>query len=125
MSSSIKQFSVFMLGGAASALVDIGVTGALLAVGAWYLAAVSVGFLCALCVNFIYHLKITFTVNLSKALTIKYLLIVVANYLLTLIVVIFFRHIGDGSVMLGKIISLPIVALHGYLWSRFWVFKAS
>lgn len=121
----LNQFSLFIVGGILTALVDVGATSVLLTMGVWYITSISIGFFCALCVNFFFHVKITFTVALSKMVVMKYLLIVMANYLLTLVIVMLFRHFGDGLVMLGKIASLPIVAIHGYLWSKFWVFKAA
>lgn len=124
-SSWIKQFSTFVLGGILTALVDVGATALLLTLGVWYVTSISIGFLFGLGVNFIYHTKITFSVNLSKKIALKYLAITAVNYLLTLMIVFFVHHLCGGSVMLGKILSLPIVAALGYLMSKFWVFTAS
>jgi putative flippase GtrA len=125
LKASAKQFSIFIIGGVLSALVDVIVTKALLIVGMWYVAAISVGFVIGLCVNFIYNAKITFSVGLKRAVLVRYLTIVVANYLLTLLVVVTFVHLGGGSVMFGKILSLPLIAVHSYMWSKLWIYKSS
>lgn len=121
----VRQFSLFILGGILSALVDLVVTSILLALGCWYITSISVGFFVGLCVNFLYNSKVTFVVALSKFIFAKYLVIVAANYLLTLIIVAFFHQGMGGSVLLGKVISLPIIAFHSYFWGRIWIFKAS
>lgn len=117
-----RQFMVFVVIGVLSALVDIACMEGLIFTGLHYGMATSVGFALGLVVNYIGHARVTFRAPSSAMTMIKFGIIVLANYLITMAFVIGFLH-WFGSVLAGKVASLPVVAINGFLWSRYWVFK--
>jgi putative flippase GtrA len=91
--------------------------------GAHAYLALTVAFFFGLGINLWLHARLTFQTRLSTKNTFRFLAVVGMNYGLTLGVVFIFEHLGL-SYVLGKIISLPMVVIHGFLWSRLWVFKS-
>lgn len=117
------RFLVYLGGGVVSALVDIGIMQWLIGVSVAPLLATSVGFLVGLCVNYLFHSRLTFrTAARSNGSFLRYLSVVALNYLITLGLV-------AASVALlhqalpGKLLSLPLIAINGYLLGKHWVFK--
>jgi len=123
MKDSSQQFVIFSLVGIISAVMDVGLLLALVQTGAHAYLALTVAFFFGLGINFWLHARLTFQTRLSTKNTVRFLAVVGMNYGLTLGVVFIFEHLGL-SYVLGKIISLPLVAIHGFLWSRLWVFKS-
>ena len=117
-----KQLIVFIIGGGLSALIDLICTWILIELDVWYIASVSVGFISGLLFNFIFHAKVTFDSHISKSNIIRYGLIVVLNYFVMLAIIIILQDFLGVSVLIGKIISLPIIALSGYFWGKYWIF---
>lgn len=117
-----KQFGKFILVGLVTALADIAVMKALLHMQfpAWICA--TMGFLVGLIVNYVLHTLVTFESRISFQRLGRFLIVILVNYGLTLVCVQFGLSSLD-SAMLGKIISLPLVAVNGFLLSRFWVFR--
>jgi putative flippase GtrA len=116
------QFALFVLGGVLSAVVDVGLMQALLNNGASLVAATSSGFLAGLAVNYAFHAKVTFRQMHTASAVARYLCVVAINYLLTLAIVALAQYLV-GSALLGKLLTLPVVAANGFLLSKFWVFK--
>lgn len=116
------QFLVFIAGGVLCALIDIGLMQLMLGAGAAPVAAASCGFLAGLAVNYAFHARVTFK-QLSTAGTVgRYLCVVAVNYLMTVSLV----ALADALLhypLAGKLASLPLVAVNGYLLSKHWVFK--
>jgi putative flippase GtrA len=84
--------------------------------------AASAGFVVGLLINYAFHAKITFNrVGAGGALW-RYLCVVAINYALTLAMVALAQHWFDYP-LLGKLASLPLVAVNGYWLSKQWVFK--
>jgi putative flippase GtrA len=52
----------------------------------------------------------------------RFSMVTVMNYLVTLALVTAGVH-WLQSPMLGKLLSIPVVAIHGFLWGKYWVFK--
>ena len=50
------------------------------------------------------------------------MLVLLLNYLITLFFVALSEHFLD-SIVIGKIASFPVVAVNGFLWGKYWVFK--
>ena len=120
--TSSRQFLVFLGVGLLSAVIDICIMQILLLSGVHYAIAVSAGFILALVVNYIGHSRLTFRAETSWSGVLSFLVVVLLNYLITLgCTSLSFNLLG--VVLLGKLISLPIVAINGYLLSRYWVFK--
>ena len=116
------QFGVFVLGGCLSALVDIGLMQILILGETPAFIAATAGFLAGLCVNYIFHAKVTFR-NVTNVSTLgRFFGIVVINYFITLGCVALSLVLVDMA-LVGKIISLPIVAVNGFFLSKYWVFK--
>ena len=117
-----RQFLVFVSGGVLCALIDIGLMQWLLLRGCHPVAASSAGFGAGLAVNYAFHAKLTFrTVTGGRSLA-RYLCVVALNYLLTIALVSLAQWLV-GSPLAGKLVSLPAVAVNGYLLSRWWIFR--
>ena len=117
-----RQFAVFVAGGLLSALVDIGLMQALISYGAHYASATTAGFAAGLLVNYAFHSRVTFSSPATAGNFARYLCVVGVNYLLTMGCVSLAVSLA-GLPLLGKIVSLPLVAVNGYLLSRFWIFR--
>ncbi|NNG22948.1 GtrA family protein [Telluria aromaticivorans] len=117
-----RQFAVFVTGGLVCALADVGLMQLLLANGVATTAAASAGFGAGLLVNYAFHSRVTFNSAASPANFTRYLCVVGVNYLLTIGCV----ALADANLdnpLLGKLLSLPLVAVNGYLLSKYWIFK--
>jgi len=116
------QFPVFVSIGVASALIDILVLQAFVWSGFHYTVAVTIGFLMGFCVNYVGHTRITFQKRETLENVLGFILVVLLNYLITLSCVALSEHFLD-SVLMGKVVSLPIVAVNGFLCGKYWVYK--
>jgi putative flippase GtrA len=119
-----RQFGTFVAGGLLCALVDIGVMQVLLRTGAHFTGATTAGFLAGLLVNYAFHSRVTFGAAASGSSFARYLCVVGLNYLLTMGCVALAVALA-GMPLLGKIMSLPLVSVNGYLLSKFWIFRKS
>ncbi|MEH6436550.1 GtrA family protein [Massilia sp. DD77] len=117
-----RQFAVFLIGGLLCAGVDVGTMQLLLASGVHHTAAASAGFGTGLLVNYAFHSRVTFEQAASAANFARYLCVVGLNYLLTIACVTLAASFVDNP-LAGKIVSLPLVAVNGYLLSKYWIFK--
>jgi putative flippase GtrA len=117
-----RQFGVYILGGVLCALVDIGLMQLLLGAGAHFASATSAGFIAGLLVNYAFHSRVTFTAAATPANFARYMCVVGMNYLLTMACVALAVSLS-GMPLAGKIFSLPLVALNGYLLGKYWIFK--
>jgi putative flippase GtrA len=116
------QFLVFVAGGGLSALVDIGLMQLLILNGVAPLPATSAGFGAGLCVNYAFHARVTFK-NVTTVRTLsRFLCVVALNYLLTLGLVALSVALFEQA-LVGKLLSLPLVALNGFFLSKHWIFK--
>ncbi|WP_061532333.1 GtrA family protein [Collimonas arenae] len=118
-----RQFAIFVMGGVISALIDIGSMQILIVLGADKILATSIGFFSGLLFNYIFHARMTFKSKSSILVLCRFLIVVSANYLITIILVYCSYSIFHQNALLGKIVSLPIVAINGFLLSKYWVFK--
>jgi len=117
-----RQFLVFVAGGILCALIDVGLMQLLLLLGVHYSLAASAGFGTGLLVNYAFHTRITFEQSASSSNFIRYLCVVSINYLLMLVCVALSATLLDNP-LAGKLVSLPIVAINGYLLSKHWIYK--
>ncbi|MGO4475566.1 GtrA family protein [Massilia sp. 2TAF26] len=122
--SHSRQFATFVAGGLLCALVDIGIMQLLLRAGAHFTGATTAGFLAGLLVNYAFHSRVTFEAAASASSFARYLCVVGLNYLLTMGCVSLAVSLA-GMPLLGKIVSLPLVSINGYLLSKFWIFRKS
>jgi putative flippase GtrA len=122
MKPLLQQFGLFSTVGIFSTIIDIGMLLALIELGSRPYLAITASFLLGLGVNLWLHASITFQSRLKIEKIGRFLLVIGINYGLTLSVVFIFEQLGLGY-LLGKIVSLPLLAIHGFFWSRIWVFK--
>ena len=116
------QFAIFTAVGFFSAAVDLGTLFAILKLGVSPYVSLTGAFICGMVINLWLHARFTFKSTLRAENSIRFLFVVVMNYFLTLSLVFFFERLGLGY-LFGKIAALPLVSLHGFLWSKHWVFK--
>jgi putative flippase GtrA len=117
-----RQFALFVTGGLVCALVDIGLMRALINNGTHFASATSAGFAAGLLVNFAFHSRVTFEQAATPLTFMRYLCVVALNYLLTMACVALSVAL-TGNPLPGKIVSLPLVAVNGFVLSKFWIFK--
>jgi putative flippase GtrA len=117
-----RQFALFVTGGLICALADIGLMQVLIMSGVTATAAASAGFAAGLLVNYAFHSRVTFNAAANPANFARYLCVVGINYLLTIACVALGQAVFDNP-LVGKIVSLPLVAANGYLLSKYWIFK--
>jgi len=120
--SATRQFSVFICVGIVCAVIDVGLMQALIVAGTPVFVATTAGFLAGLGLNFLLHTRVTFRASYSHAALAKFMLIVMLNYLLTLLCV-GLSAAWLSNALIGKLLSLPLVAANGFLLSRHWVFR--
>ena len=118
----VRQFGVFVGVGLVCAAVDVGFMYWLMSAKVSPLVSASWGFAIGLSLNFFMHSRMTFKTSASWRRVGRFLWVIALNYGLTLGCV----EAGAfwlASPLLGKLISLPLVALNGFYLSRQWVFK--
>lgn len=120
----MRQFAIYVVIGVVSAVVDIGLMQLLIFLGVHYLGAATFGFVLGLLVNFLLHSLITFKQAYSLGAFLRFLVGVVVNYLLTVLVIQTFYYLGVVP-LVGKIISLPIVAVSGFIMSKYWIYRST
>lgn len=118
----LKQFGVFVSVGLTSAVIDVVVTSALLRVNMHHALAASVGFAMGLLINFMGHSRLSFQAEHSAGMALRFALVLALNLGLTLLLVEAAAVWLDNP-MAGKLIALPVVAIHGFFWGKYWVFK--
>jgi putative flippase GtrA len=118
------QFLVYLAGGVLSALIDIGLMQLLIARGVDTLLSTTAGFGAGLLFNYAFHARVTFSSAAGSRSFGRYLCIVLMNYLLTLGLVALAQALL-GSPLAGKLLSLPLVAVNGYLLGKYWIFRAA
>lgn len=119
---TVSQFVVFVLVGVTCAVIDVGLMKLLDMFGLHYMIAASAGFAAGLAANFALHTCLTFKASYSHATLVRFMGVVLVNYLITMFCVALLHHWLDMPV-LGKVISLPLVAVNGFLLSKHWVYK--
>lgn len=117
-----RQFLVFVTGGLASATIDIGTLILLLHLKFETLPATTLGYIFGLTVNYLYHARLTFEAPKSFSSFIRFVVVVGLNYGLT-IGFVFLAQLLEFNVVAGKLISLPVVAINGFILSKYWVFQ--
>lgn len=117
-----QKFFIYILVGVVTAAIDVGLMQFLFFIGIHYLISTTVGFAAGLFVNFLLHTRVTFGVPYSHTSLARYIAVVAANCILTLLAVEIF-HSWTGTPLLGKVLSLPLVALNGFLLSKYWIYR--
>jgi putative flippase GtrA len=120
--NSSRQFMIFILVGTISVIIDVGLLIELVRLGVPPFFAVTIAFFFGLLINLWLHADLTFRTCVNTQNAMRFFMVIVMNYVLTMGFVFLFEQLGL-SYLIGKIISLPLVAIHGFLWGRLWVFK--
>lgn len=119
-----KTFIIFCLVGAASSAIDLLVLYILDNLfQVTMVISITLAFGAGLAVNYVLHTKITFSSEASTTNATKFIFVVVFNYLLTLAVIKIGVNFSGLDIFFSKIISLPIVAVSGFILSKYWVYK--
>jgi len=117
-----QQFIVFCFVGIFSTIMDLSILLGLVQLKVLPLIAVTISFMAGMLVNILLHAYLTFRTHLNNQRVVRFLMILCINYAFTLGTVLIFEQLGFNYLM-GKIVSLPVIAIHGFLWSRLWIFK--
>jgi len=122
LASHWRQFAVYISGGVLCALIDIGLMQLLIRAGAHFASATTAGFVAGLLVNYLFHTRVTFSSDATPANLVRYLCVVAVNYLLTMACVALSVQLLDAALP-GKLLSLPLVALSGFVLGKYWIYK--
>lgn len=117
-----RQVLVFLIVGCTSVVIDVGIMQTLIRAGVHYGLAASLGFSISLIFNFFCQAKITFRASSSFDTIFRFGCVVVMNYAMTMAFVVCSQRFF-GEALFGKALSLPVIAVNSFLWSRYWVFR--
>ncbi|GGY73588.1 GtrA family protein [Pseudoduganella plicata] len=119
-----RRFAVYLVGGVLSALADVGTMQALLMGNVPAVPAASAGFAAGLLVNYSFHARVTFRdlAGGGTGTVLRYLCLVLVNYLITVAMVAASQR-WLGMAMPGKLLSMPVVAVNGFLLGKHWIFR--
>jgi putative flippase GtrA len=117
-----RQFLIYLAGGLICAVLDIGIMQLLIMRGTSLVIAVSAGFAVGLVVNYAFHASLTFRSSANASSFMRFLCVVGINYVLTLACVSLSVWLV-GIALIGKIASLPIIAINGYALGKHWIFR--
>jgi putative flippase GtrA len=115
----------FCVTGGTSAALDFALLALLLNVRVPHRAALVTAFIAGVVVNFVMHRYFTFRLQgtTSIAELVRYLIVVALNVILTLVTVELFLLVVGRDVLVGKLISIPLVTLNGFVLAKFFIFE--
>ena len=117
-----RQIFTFLVGGSASAIIDVVIMQLVLLGSSRSVYATSAGFFSGLIFNYGFHARRTFKTKIDSHNMIRYLCIVALNYAITLGIVEATIAFG-GKALIGKLIALPLVALTTFYTAKYWIFR--
>jgi putative flippase GtrA len=117
-----RQFLLFITGGVTSAIIDIGIMQLMIYMGINPIISASGGFFVGLFVNYAFHAKLTFTSVTIVSSFLRFMSVVGINYLITIAFVSLSLYLVENA-LIGKIVSLPVIAVNGFVLSKQWVFR--
>lgn len=119
-----RSFIVFCFVGGVSAIVDVFsliLLSKCLATNGNI--SITVAFLLGLLVNYVLHTYFTFKSTPTKSNLAKFMIVVAVNYFLTILLINTIINFTDVDIVIAKIITLPVIAIIGYLTSKIWVYN--
>lgn len=117
-----RQFFIYVAIGVISALVDIGILQiSFFTIGGLFLPT-ALSYVSGLIVNFALHNIFTFKTSISFHRAVKYLTVVAVNYWIAFVFV-YLSTIYFNNVLYGKVLSLPLIAVVGFILSKKWIYK--
>lgn len=117
-----KEVLMFVIVGIFCAFIDIGIMQLSIWFGLFYIAATTLGFAVGFIANFLLHNHVTFRKVYSHGALVRFASVVLINCFVTVVIVYLFQ-MALSMPLLGKLVSLPIVALNGFLLSKNWVYR--
>ena len=118
----MPKFVVYVIVGSLSAIIDLTTLNILITLYTTQWLAVGVAFIVGFVFNVKAHALFTFVSPLTSKSALKFTAVVAVNYLLTLLIIESLTVLSY-SLMTAKVVSLPIIAVSGYLLGRHWAFK--
>lgn len=123
MAPAVRQPLVFITVGGLVTLIDLGLTYLVLLITDAKVLSVSIGFFGGLLSSYLLHAKVSFSTSLSPLSQLpRFSVLVWLNYSITLGIVFVATDFLDLTTMVGKILSLPVVAIVSFLVSKHWVY---
>lgn len=119
-----NQIVIYIVVGVFCACLDIGVMQFLIFLNVNYILAATISFFISFLINYISHTSFTFKSIVTPNSFIKFSSIVCLNYVIT-IGMIYAAFSTIGSALFGKVISLPVIAINGFVLSKYWAFRSS
>jgi len=114
---------VYVIVGSVSAIIDLLTLRILLGLNTPQWPAVTIAFIAGFVFNLKSHALFTFVSALTKKSALRFISVVGVNYLLTLTIIETLSNFSF-TIITAKVISLPVIAISGYLLGRYWAFKA-
>jgi putative flippase GtrA len=119
----MPKFVVYVIVGLVSAIIDLLTLSILISLHTKQWLAVTFAFIAGFAFNLKAHSLFTFVSPLTRISGIRFTAVVAINYLLTLAIIETLTAFSF-SLITAKLISLPIIAIFGYLMGRYWAFKS-
>ncbi len=113
---------VYVIVGSLSAIIDLTALNILISLDTTQWLAVTIAFIAGFVFNVKAHAIFTFASPLTSKSALRFTAVAVINYLLTLLIIEALTAFSC-SLITAKVVSLPIIAVSGYLLGRHWVFK--
>ncbi|MFA0049347.1 GtrA family protein [Vibrio sp. 10N.261.51.F11] len=118
------SFIIFCVVGGVSAIVDVL---SLILLSKYLLIndniSITLAFLLGLLVNYFLHTYLTFKSTPTKSNLAKFMIVVAVNYLLTILLIHTIISVSNFDIVIAKIITLPVIAIIGYITSKIWVYN--
>jgi putative flippase GtrA len=114
---------VYVIVGSVSAIIDLLTLRILLSLNTPQWPAVTIAFIAGFVFNLKSHALFTFVSAITKKSALRFTSLVGVNYLLTLAIIETLSNFSF-TIITAKVISLPVIAISGYLLGRYWAFKA-
>jgi putative flippase GtrA len=118
----MPKFVVYVIVGSLSAIIDLTALNILISLDTTQCLAVSVAFIAGFVFNVKAHALFTFASPLTSKSALKFTAVIAVNYLLTLLIIESLTALSC-SLMTAKVVSLPIIAVSGFLLGRHWAFR--
>lgn len=118
---ALRQFGIYITVGVLCAVVDIGLMQLLIGFNVNYLVATTLGFACGFILNFLLHTNLTFSSRCTHRTLVRFTIVVLINFGITILVVAAFNTTLNMP-LLGKLLSLPLVAVNGFLLGKHWIY---
>ena len=118
----MPKFVLYVIVGSLSSIIDLTTLKLLICINTTQGFAVTVAFIAGFVFNINAHALFTFASPLTSKSALKFTTVVAINYFLTLLIIEALTAFSC-SLMTAKMVSLPIIAVSGFLFGRHWAFQ--